>query len=515
MKKEKRGQASIITVILIILIVLVAVAIVWLVVKSAIDKSSKEIDVEPLSLKGNIDSFSLIDNFTVEVKITRGPGGGTIKGIKFIFEDSVGNNYIYTNTTLLLNELGSGIYLVSNNSLVPSIANFLNIKKVSVYYTYGDSGQGTSYKLDTKTSSFGGGGSSGGTTPPACTPSCSGRTCGDNGCGGSCGTCSSDTWIETGNKWWNETSICVGYNIIEERLKDYSCNLTNYSCYYELRDLRNITDSRINVSAGTVKGTCTSPNMCNGNGSCVQCIQNSNCDDGIYCNGVETCSLGVCQSGTPLTCNDGVSCTTDSCDEINNRCLFNNSECSCSVENQAINCNDNNVCTNDLCNASFFTCYAGFNTNSCNDNSACTNNDVCALGSCSGITITCSDSNECTGDSCDSLAGCVFTNLSLGTSCSIGECNGNGSCVKISTLYGSGTYGAGVYEGVELPSISPFTSLWNWLKKYKENFKVSYTLITLIILGIIIVTLTKIIKSKQSKKNKIHKKYKNHKKKRK
>ena len=36
------------------------------------------------------------------------------------------------------------------------------------------------------------------------------------------------------------------------------------------------------------------------------------CDDGLYCNGTETCVGDVCTPGTPPDCDDGVGCTVDS-----------------------------------------------------------------------------------------------------------------------------------------------------------------------------------------------------------
>ena len=43
---------------------------------------------------------------------------------------------------------------------------------------------------------------------------------------------------------------------------------------------------------------------------------NSFCSDGLFCNGEEICSSTLdCLSGTPITCDDGISCTINSCDE--------------------------------------------------------------------------------------------------------------------------------------------------------------------------------------------------------
>ncbi len=53
------------------------------------------------------------------------------------------------------------------------------------------------------------------------------------------------------------------------------------------------------------------------------CSTNADCDDGIVCNGAETCDVasGSCLAGTPPTCDDGNACTADSCDSASNACV--------------------------------------------------------------------------------------------------------------------------------------------------------------------------------------------------
>jgi hypothetical protein len=46
------------------------------------------------------------------------------------------------------------------------------------------------------------------------------------------------------------------------------------------------------------------------------CTTNADCDDHNVCNGTESCQAGVCVPGTPITCNDGSPCTTDTCDPV-------------------------------------------------------------------------------------------------------------------------------------------------------------------------------------------------------
>ena len=53
------------------------------------------------------------------------------------------------------------------------------------------------------------------------------------------------------------------------------------------------------------------------------CESDAECDDGLYCNGAETCdSEGLCQAGTVVSCDDGVSCTQDTCNESTDSCDY-------------------------------------------------------------------------------------------------------------------------------------------------------------------------------------------------
>ena len=52
----------------------------------------------------------------------------------------------------------------------------------------------------------------------------------------------------------------------------------------------------------------------------AECTRNGVCDDGVFCNGEERCVEGRCAAGEPVACDDGVDCTTDSCDETRWAC---------------------------------------------------------------------------------------------------------------------------------------------------------------------------------------------------
>jgi hypothetical protein len=96
---------------------------------------------------------------------------------------------------------------------------------------------------------------------------------------------------------------------------------------------------------------------------------------------------------TPISCDDGSACTTDSCDPATG-CV-----------NPAISCDDGNACTTDSCDP--------------------------ATG-CVNTAISCDDNNTCTADSCDPATGCTYTPLADETTCTVngqaGSCTG-GICI--------------------------------------------------------------------------------------
>ena len=77
------------------------------------------------------------------------------------------------------------------------------------------------------------------------------------------------------------------------------------------------------------------------------------------------------------------------------------------VEGQDRNCNDNNGCTADSCDA-LLGCVNTPVEGTCDDMDACTDGDACAAGQCVGQPRNCDDSNGCTDDSCDSTSGCKY-----------------------------------------------------------------------------------------------------------
>ncbi|MCP4601395.1 MAG: hypothetical protein GY847_12870 [Proteobacteria bacterium] len=76
-----------------------------------------------------------------------------------------------------------------------------------------------------------------------------------------------------------------------------------------------------------------------------ECLVDGDCDSGDLCNGAESCdSFGQCQPGTPMDCDDGIECTSDSCSA--GACQHDASDCECEIDEH---CDDFDSCTNDTC----------------------------------------------------------------------------------------------------------------------------------------------------------------------
>ena len=144
---------------------------------------------------------------------------------------------------------------------------------------------------------------------------------------------------------------------------------------------------------------CTENDTCEGAGTCLPGSPLI-CDDGLFCNGVEICDSGLgCQGGTGPTTDDGVACTDDSCDEVNDLVI--------NAPNDA-NCDNGLFCDGaETCDA-VKDCQGG-TVPTTDDGVACTD-DSCDETNDVIINIAndsqCDDLDSCTAESCDELFGC-------------------------------------------------------------------------------------------------------------
>ena len=129
-------------------------------------------------------------------------------------------------------------------------------------------------------------------------------------------------------------------------------------------------------------------------GSCaiVQSPSSTPCSDKDACTTEDQCVNGVC-SGVQTICDDGNTCTADSCDSIAGGCKHDNGPVDGKV---------------------------------CDDGDACTKEDACLGGACAGKPVDCQDGEPCTLDNCVSAIGCPHNPQPAGTPCNDGNpCTGD------------------------------------------------------------------------------------------
>ena len=151
----------------------------------------------------------------------------------------------------------------------------------------------------------------------------------------------------------------------------------------------------------------------------IECCEvNSDCDDGVSCTD-DSCVDSVCQyTPNDANCDDGVGCTDNTCDPALD-CQF--------TPNDA-NCDDGVGCTEDTCD-SVLDCQFTPNDSNCDDGVGCTD-DTCDLTLDCQFTpndANCDDGVGCTDDTCDSISDCQFRPDDA--FCDDGEfCNGAETC---------------------------------------------------------------------------------------
>ncbi|UCE59815.1 MAG: hypothetical protein JSU63_20525 [Phycisphaerales bacterium] len=228
------------------------------------------------------------------------------------------------------------------------------------------------------------------------------------------------------------------------------------------------------------------------------CREDSDCDDELSCNSLETCEEQICRAGTPpcgtsdddcalcdedddwcvaecaadADCDDGDECTTDSCDgcscghsavdcddglfctgtetcDSQEGCLSGDSPCvadlmrdektgKCVICLETADCDDADLCTEDECE-----------DNVCvNTDVQCPQDEVCVDGVCREFCTSdavCDDGDACTDDYCDSDQFCFHEPYDCddGDLCTDDECV-DGYCISTETDCDDGLFCTGV-----------------------------------------------------------------------
>jgi len=173
---------------------------------------------------------------------------------------------------------------------------------------------------------------------------------------------------------------------------------------------------------------CTRDSCDLGTGSCTNASDDAMCDNGLFCDGEEFCDgARGCGAGPRPDCDDGVDCTVDACDEALDQCVstaddsfcddgvFCNGAESCDVRFDCQDgappvCEDGVGCTVDWCDADLDACVHDADDVLCDDGLFCNGEETCdAARDCqAGSPPDCSDGVDCTVDFCDAaLDACV------------------------------------------------------------------------------------------------------------
>lgn len=247
-----------------------------------------------------------------------------------------------------------------------------------------------------------------------CAPDCDYSTCGDDGCGGSCGGCDgacidgrcvTDCWLlpEVGCCLGNQLVWCVDDEVLTSSCDKYpSCGWSGLWGGYSCNSTGEAEPS--GTWAQECSALCTPD--CEGRecgddacgGLCGKCPAGEGCNDGVCCVGDCTgkqCGSDGCVGVCPDTCPEGQGC-------LNGECCVPNCE--------------NRECGSDGCDGSCGECEEGI----CDDGGVCRK-------SCSGFhMITCCDG--------DYLVYCLFDELTKakcpgGWACAWGEEAGKYACL--------------------------------------------------------------------------------------
>ena len=290
-----------------------------------------------------------------------------------------------------------------------------------------------------------------------------GDVCGDGECGGDIydcdddNPCTDDICVEEEDGCVNvpNTAACSDDNACTDNdlCKAGKCSGESISCENDNPCTSDACDTEQGCTYAPVTNACDDGNACTDDDVCadgicagasITCDDNQMCtddscdpdtgcqfydnelacEDGDVCTINDVCSGGLCKSGAVSSCDDGQTCTTDSCDPVDG-CLhvpLDGSSCDdgnpCTtgdVCNQGIcngegslDCDDDNSCSNDSCQPDVGCVNSPVTGNLCEDGSLCTENDSCDAGVCVGEPVVCNDGNVCTKDLCNPDTGCVF-----------------------------------------------------------------------------------------------------------
>jgi hypothetical protein len=295
-----------------------------------------------------------------------------------------------------------------------------------------------------------------------CDPSCDGKACGDDGCGGQCGYCSDPNAPLCLD---GACSACVP-GCDGKECGDDGCGGSCGACMLPLTCVAGICgavpaeESCVGFCGGTAPSGCGCGPSCATEGGCCVDVYQCGCqpvcapgacgDDGCggtcgACPAGQLCGNGTCvvQPCTALTCNGN-----GTCDDATGECACNagfdglNCEVCASgfvgwpgcgaVCTSDADCDDSNACTSDVCTAGSGCLRVPVDGKPCDDGDVCTAGDACQAGACKPGGV-CDDGDTCTADTCQPGVGCKATPIAAmnGKPCDDDDaCTSSTTCVS-------------------------------------------------------------------------------------
>lgn len=267
------------------------------------------------------------------------------------------------------------------------------------------------------------------------------KNCGEDGCGGLCGTC-------------DPAQVCdVGVCSEQQGCATYAACLATCGDDAACRDW-----------CGRVPVVCAPATKCHEEGSCnletgaceyPVMDDGEPCDDGNACTRLDECQAGACVGSDPVLCPEAETCW------YAGTCSPRTGECTVKAALRGTECDDEDPCTrNDVCNGKGTCAGTAYDCPSqpcrtaigcdgaggclyqdatpgdaCDDADPCTADDVCdASGACAGTPFAC-ESTPCATARCAD-GGCAFDPVPEGTSCDDRDpctlddaCDGQGTCI--------------------------------------------------------------------------------------
>ncbi len=129
------------------------------------------------------------------------------------------------------------------------------------------------------------------------------------------------------------------------------------------------------------------------------CYDSLDCDDGGFCNGPEACVNGLCIAGTPPDCDDGRACTLDTCSDSSGSCehLENDAQCDDGVFCNGLETCDATWgcvpgaarCPGQFCDEQADACADCLDDGHCDDGLFCNGAETCSSGLCTPGSVPC------------------------------------------------------------------------------------------------------------------------------